>query len=510
MTDIIKNVVIVGGGSAGWMTAAALSKYLSKTEANITLIESEQIGTVGVGEASIPQIAQFNQILGIDENTFVRETSGTYKLGIEFVNWGAIGERYFHPFGTHGFDLEGLSFHHFWQRQRAQGDTAALEDYALNAKAAYAGKFICPKPEHGPIINKLAYAYHFDATRYAQLLRRLSEQRDVKRVEGIVASVQQNQSNGFINAVTLESGQNITGDLFIDCTGFSALLMEKTLGVGYEDWTRWLPCDRAVAVGCERTGAPEPYTRSTAREAGWQWRIPLQHRTGNGYVYCSRFLSAQDAQSTLLNNLEGKAITEPNHLRFTTGHRHTFWEKNCIAIGLSAGFLEPLESTSLHLIQSGISKLIALFPSVSITGIEQDEYNRLMTNDFVHIRDFLILHYKLTKRDDSAFWHYVRTMDIPDSLERKLALLEARGRFFKYDSELFDLTSWLAVFVGQGGELNGYNPIADGLSQSNVQGSLANMMTAMEKAVEAMPSHEAYIDRFCKAVPAQSTQKVAI
>jgi tryptophan halogenase len=507
MTNVIRKVVIVGGGSAGWMTAAALSKYLSKSKTSITLIESEQIGTVGVGEATIPQIAKFNQILGIDENTFVRETSGTYKLGIEFADWGGIGERYFHPFGTYGFDLEGLSFHHFWQRQWAAGDKTTLDDYALNALAAYAGKFISPQPEHGPVINKIAYAYHFDATRYASFLRKLSEQRNVERVEGIVAHVHKNEGNGLISSVTLEDGQNISGDLFIDCTGFRALLMGKALGVDYEDWSHWLPCDRAVAVGCERIGTPEPYTRSTARTAGWQWRIPLQHRTGNGYVYCSRFLSAEEAEATLLDNLEGEPVSEPNHLRFATGHRHKFWEKNCLAIGLSAGFLEPLESTSLHLIQSGISKLIALFPDESTSGIEQDEYNRLMIDDFTHIRDFLILHYKQTKRDDSPFWDYVRNMDIPASLERKLSLLSSRGRFFKYDAELFDVTSWIAVYVGQGGKLNGYNPIADGLSDGNVKRSLANMRDAMEKAVTAMPTHQAYIERFCQEAPLKTTQK---
>ena len=507
MTDTIRKVVIVGGGSAGWMTAAALSKYLSKSKTSITLVESEQIGTVGVGEATIPQIAKFNEILGIDENTFVRETSGTYKLGIEFVDWGGIGDRYFHPFGTYGFDLEGLSFHHFWQRQSVAGGTTTLDDYALNARAAYAGKFIRPQPEHGPIINRLAYAYHFDAARYANFLRKFSEQRNVERVEGIVASVSHNESNGFINSVTLEDGQTISGDLFIDCTGFRALLIEKALGVGYEDWSHWLPCDRAVAVGCERTRAAEPYTRSTARDAGWQWRIPLQHRTGNGYVYSSRFLSEEEAEATLLDNIEGEPITKPNHLRFTTGHRHKFWEKNCIAIGLSSGFLEPLESTSLHLIQSGISKLIALFPDTSMPDIERDEYNRLMTDDFTHIRDFLILHYKQTKRDDSPFWNYVRTMEIPESLERKIALLSSRGRFFKYDAELFDLTSWVAVYVGQGGKLNGYNPMADGLSEGNVERSLANMRDAMEKAVSAMPTHEAYIERFCQAAPLKMPHK---
>jgi tryptophan halogenase len=392
----------------------------------------------------------------------------------------------------------------------AAGDTTILDDYALNARAAYAGKFVRPQPEHGPIINRLAYAYHFDAARYASFLRRFSEERKVKRIEGIVARVNRNESNGFVSSVTLEDGQAISGDLFIDCTGFRGLLIEKALGVGYEDWSHWLPCDRAVAVGCERTRAAEPYTRSTARSAGWQWRIPLQHRTGNGYVYCSRFLEAEEAEKTLLDNIEGDPINTPNHLRFTTGHRHKFWEKNCVAIGLSAGFLEPLESTSLHLIQSGISKLIALFPDVSMADIERHEYNRLMTDDFTHIRDFLILHYKQTKRDDSPFWHYVRTMDIPASLEHKLALLSSRGRFFKYDAELFDLTSWVAVYVGQGGKFNGYNPIADGLSDGNVQRSLANMITAMDQAVTAMPTHEAYIDRFCRAEPVSQVKRALV
>ena len=507
MAAPIQSVVIVGGGSAGWMTAAALSNYLTKANVRITLIESEQIGTVGVGEATIPQIAQFNAILGIDEDTFVRETSGTFKLGIEFSDWGEIGETYFHPFGTHGFDLEGLSFHHFWERLRQSGDTTPLEAYSLNARAAYAGKFIRPQPEHGPIINRLAYAFHFDATRYAAYLRKLSEARGVKRLEGIVSDVAHNEATGFLETVTLEDGRTVSGDLFIDCTGFRGVLIGKALDIGYEDWAHWLPCDRAVAIGCERPGPAEPYTRATAREAGWQWRIPLQHRTGNGYVYSSKFLSADQAETDLISSLEGAPTSSPNHLRFTTGHRHKFWEKNCIAIGLSAGFLEPLESTSLHLIQTGISKLIALFPDANMAEVERDEYNRLLTDDFAHIRDFLILHYKQTRRSDAPFWNYVRTMSVPPSLERKLDLLKSRGRFFKYDAELFDLTSWIAVLIGQGGQLNGYNPIADSLSDNNVSKSLGNIIATMDKAVQAMPPHEAFITRFCKAIPDTKTGK---
>lgn len=499
MGQQVRNVIIVGGGSAGWMTAAALSRYLKPTGTRITLIESDQIGTVGVGEATIPQIAKFNAILGIDEDTFVRETHATFKLGIEFMDWGQVGERYFHPFGTHGFDMEGLSFHHFWQRLRDGGNTTPLEAYSLNARAAYAGKFIRPQPEHGPVINRLAYAFHFDASQYATYLRKLSEERGVTRLEGVVSHVKHNETNGFLQNVTLEDGRQIEGDFFLDCTGFRGLLIHQALGVEYQDWSHWLPCDRAVAVGCERAGPAEPYTRSTARDAGWQWRIPLQHRAGNGYVYCSRFLSPEVAEAELMASLEGAPLSAPKHLRFTTGHRDKFWEKNCVAIGLSSGFLEPLESTSLHLIQSGISKLISLFPDMSMSDLERSEYNRLMTDDFVHIRDFLILHYKMTRRDKTPFWNYVRTMNIPTSLERKLGLLSSRGRFFKYDAELFDLTSWIAVMVGQGGDLNGYNPFADSLTQKNVSRSLTNMISALEKAVDAMPTHEAFIDRFCKA-----------
>ncbi len=498
MNRPIKNVVIVGGGSAGWMTAAALGKYLEKTSTTITLIESQDIGTVGVGEATIPNIAKFNQALGIDEDTFIKETSGTFKLGIQFVDWKEQGSQYFHPFGTYGFDLEGLSFHQFWQRQRETGDCTPLDDYSLNARASYASKFIRPKPEHGPIINRLSYAYHFDAARYALYLRAFSEKKGVTRIEGTIKQVECDSNSGFIQSVVLDNGRSISGDLFIDCSGFKGLLINETLGVRFHDWSHWLPCNSAVAVGCERVEPPKPYTISTAREAGWQWRIPLQHRTGNGYVYSNEFLDREHAETQLLSRLDGTPINAPRHLGFKTGHRQSFWEKNCVAIGLSGGFLEPLESTSLHLIQSGISKLIALFPDITMSKVERDEYNRLLIDDFQYIRDFIILHYKQTVRNDSPFWDYVRNMSIPESLERKLALLQSKGRCFKYDAELFDVTSWIAVFVGQGGELNGYNPMADGLTEGNVTRSLANMRSALEKATGAMPSHQAFIDRYCK------------
>jgi tryptophan halogenase len=499
--NFVKDVVIVGGGTAGWMSAAALSKCLGKSGVNITLIESDAIGTVGVGEATIPSIAAFNEQLGIDEDEFVKATQATFKLGIEFADWDIEGKKYFHPFGTHGFDLKGIPFHHFWTKMRSLGEETALEDYSLNAKAAYAGKFLRPQAEHGAVMRKLAYAFHFDASLYAAFLRKFSEARGARRMEGKVVEVQQNAENGFVTSVTLEDGRSVSGDLFIDCSGFRGLLIEQSFKAGYTDWSEYLPVNRAVAVGSEVMDPPVPYTRSTAMEAGWKWRIPLQHRTGNGYVYCDQFSTSDRAEELLLEGLEGKPVGAPKHLRFTTGVRNKFWTHNCVAIGLSGGFLEPLESTSIHLIRTGIAKLIALFPDKSMPAVERDEYNRLMMNDFVHIRDFLILHYKATRRAGQPFWDYVREMDVPETLQLKIDLLRSRGRFFKYDSELFDATSWLAVAVGQGWEPQGYNPVVDGLSRRNIEQSLANIRGVLDKTVTAMPPQQAFIDKFCKAEP---------
>lgn len=499
--NFIENVIIVGGGTAGWMTAAALSRCLEKTQTKVTLIESDAIGTVGVGEATIPSIAAFNEQLGIEEDEFVKATNATFKLGIEFADWRVKGEKYFHPFGQHGFDLEGIPFHHFWAKMRSMGDTRRLEEYSLNAKAAYVGKFLRPQAEHGAIMRRLAYAFHFDASLYAAFLRKYAEERGVKRIEGKVVDVIQNSETEFVEHVIMQDGARIAGDLFIDCSGFRGLLIEQTFKAGYTDWSHYLPVNRAVAVGSEAMRPPVPYTRSTALEAGWAWRIPLQQRTGNGYVYCDKYCEPAEAEARLLETLEGKPIGQPKHLRFMTGIRNKFWTHNCVAIGLSSGFLEPLESTSIHLIRIGIAKLISLFPDKAMSAVERDEYNRLMTADFTHIRDFLILHYKATERKDTPFWDYVRMMDIPNSLTRKMELLRSKGRFFKYDSELFDTTSWLAVAVGQGWVPEGYNPIVDGLSVTNIEKSLANMRGVLDKTVAAMPLHQAFIDRFCKAEP---------
>lgn len=495
----VKSVVIAGGGTAGWMTAAALAKLLIPAGVSVTLVESEAIGTVGVGEATIPSIAKFNALLGIDEHEFVRETQATHKLGIEFSDWGGLGQRYFHPFGRYGFDLEGVDFHQYWARLRKLGDTHGLDDYSLNTLAAYSGKFLKPEPDHGHVIGQLGYAFHFDASLYATFLRRFAEAKGGARIEGRILEVERDMETGLVSALALDEDRRVEGDLFIDCTGFRALIIGDAFGSEYLDWSHWLPCNRAVAVACEKIEDPVPFTRSIAREAGWQWRIPLQHRTGNGHVYCDAHLSAESAEEVLLSNLDGKPISAPNHLRFQTGHRAKFWAGNCVAIGLSSGFLEPLESTSIHLIHMGIAKLVALFPATAHAPREMDEYNRLMTDDFTHIRDFLILHYKATRRDDSPFWDHVREMSIPDSLSAKMALLRSRGRFFKYDAELFDLTSWLAVAEGQGWGPEGHSPVADGLSESNLSQSLANMRAVYAKTVAAMPSHQAYIDRFCKA-----------
>ena len=499
----IKRVVIAGGGTAGWMSAAALAKMVAPAGVEITLVESEAIGTVGVGEATIPPIIKFNAQLGIDEHEFVRATQATYKLGIEFNDWGGLGESYFHPFGRYGFDLEGVDFHQHFNRLKTLGEDHGLSDYSLNTLAAYAGKFIQPKPEHGQIITQLGYAFHFDASLYAAFLRRYAEARGVSRIEGRIEAIDQDSESGTITGLRLDGERLIEGDLFVDCTGFRGLLINGACGSRFTDWSHWLVCNRAVAAACEKAGDLLPYTRSTAREAGWQWRIPLQHRTGNGLVYCDAYMSAEEAEASLLANLDGELLSSPNHLRFQTGHREQFWSHNCIAIGLSSGFLEPLESTSIHLIQMGIAKLIALFPQSRNAVVERAEYNRLMRDDFTHVRDFLILHYKATRRDDGEMWNYVREMEVPDSLRQKIELLREAGRFFKYDAELFDVTSWLAVAEGQGWGPKGYNTIANVLSEANLKQSMSNIRAAYAKAIAAMPTHQAYIDRFAKADPVE-------
>jgi len=493
----VNKLVIVGGGTAGWITAAAFARLLGG-RLQIELVESEAIGTVGVGEATIPQIIRLNAILGLDEHAFLRATSGTFKLGIEFVDWGRKGSRYLHTFGDTGMNLGNVAFHHYWRR--SAGDTPdpkGLWDYSLHQMAADQARFGKLDRVGNTAMTGLAYAYHFDASRYALFLREYAEGRGVVRTEGIVESVQRDGESGDITAITLKGGKQVAGDFFIDCTGFRALLLGETLGVGYQDWSKWLPCNRALAVPSERLPTLVPYTRATAKDAGWQWRIPLQHRTGNGYVYSSGFTSDDKAAETLLAGLDTRALGDPRPIRFTTGRREAFWAHNCAAIGLSSGFLEPLESTSIHLIQSHVSRLIQLFPGGGDAAVEREEYNRRCAAEFAQIRDFLILHYHRTDREDSEFWRYCKHMDVPESLTHKMALFAASGRVGRDVDDLFRDASWVQVMLGQGITPAGYDPMADLVVPAQLAEFLANLRTITARAVASLPTHEEYLARHC-------------
>lgn len=500
--DRIQKILIVGGGSAGWMTAAALSKLLKNDYCEIRLVESEQIGTVGVGEATIPQIGTFNRTLGIDETDFIRRTKATFKLGIEFENWGRIGDSYIHPFGPYGLDMDGVSFHAFFLKHHGQDYSVdTTEQYSLQAMAARQAKFMRPVNAGNSPLSKIAYAFHFDASLYAAYLRQQAESRGVERIEGKVAQVHQNTETGFVTSVDLEDGRNLDAELFIDCTGFRGLLIEETLKTGYVDWSHWLPVDRAIAVPTERGDGPlVPRTRSIARDAGWQWRIPLQHRTGNGHVYASPFTSDEKAHDTLMDNLDTRPTAEPRMLRFRTGHRKKFWDRNVVALGLSAGFLEPLESTSIHLIQSGIGRLLQMFPDRNFNQVDIDRYNRITTFEFERIRDFLILHYHATERDDSEFWNHVRTMSIPDYLDDKIRLFRSYGRIFRENDELFNDTSWFAVMIGQGIRPEGYDPVADVQSPAETAERIAHIRSVLKTSVDYMPGHADFIAEHCAAL----------
>lgn len=495
----VRHIVIVGGGTAGWMTAAAMSKVLVGPF-SIRLIESDEIGTVGVGEATIPQIRNFNQALGVDEDDFVRHTQGTFKLGIQFVDWSRIGDSYMHGFGILGRDRGILPFHQYWLRAHLRGGAPSIAPYCLNVVAALRGKFMRP-PDLGSDspLSSVAYAYHFDAGLYAQYLRRFAESRGVRRTEGKVKETRTRPADGFIEAVVLESGETVAGDLFIDCSGFRGLLIEQALKTGFEDWTHWLPCDRALAVPSAPTGPPTPYTRSTARAAGWQWRIPLQHRVGNGYVYSSAHVSDAEAAATLLGHLEGKALADPRPLKFSTGRRLKFWNKNCVAIGLSAGFLEPLESTSIHLIQSAITLLLSFFPDRSFDPVMIERFNQKAMFEWERIRDFLILHYHATERNDTLFWDYCRTMSVPDRLNEYLDLFRHSGRFYRENEELFTVTSWVQVMIGQRVTPKSYHPLADLLSETELNTFIGNIAHIIDRCAEAMPPHEKFIARYCAA-----------
>ena len=488
----IRKYIIAGGGTAGWMAAAMLSKIMGE-EIELTLIESDAIGTVGVGEATIPPLLRFNQFLGINEAEFMRETGATFKLGINFENWKNVGEDYFHSFGHTGKDHWTSGFQHFWLSGKARGIALSFEDYCLEVVAALEEKF-AQLPD-----NRLNYAYHLDSSRYAKFLRKIAEENGTIRQEGRIDQVALDPENGNIKSLKLESGKTLEADFFFDCTGFRSILMGQALHVGYDDWTHFLPCDSAIAVQTKSTEPPKPYTRAIAHDAGWQWRIPLQHRTGNGLVYCGRHLSKDAALDRLLGNIDGDTITEPNFIRFQTGARRKQWEKNCVTLGLSSGFMEPLESTSIHLIQRSVMRFLRMMPADAISHADVKEFNEQTFEDMDKIRDFLILHYCVTERRDSEFWRYCAAMDIPDSVQQKIDLFTETGRVFRKNEELFAENSWIQVMMGQGITPQAYHPIADKMSDKELTYFLGQIQDNVSKTVSKLPSHQDYVQQYCAA-----------
>lgn len=493
------DITIVGGGTAGWMAAAILAS-LRDEGYRVRLIESDEIGTVGVGEATIPQINLFNQALDIDEDDFLRATYGTIKLAIEFVDWGSKGVRYMHAFGDVGRDMGIVPFQHYWLRARELGFAKDLRHYSLNEMAALDGRVQRGKLRTTDALPPMPYAFHFDASLYARYLRALATARGVERIEGRIVGVERDGESGDIASLTLASGDRVGGDLFIDCSGFRGLLIEGTLEAGYEDYSRWLPCDRAMAVPCAPAGPPSPFTRSTARTAGWQWRIPLQHRIGNGHVYCSEYLSDDEAAAQLLANLDAEALADPRPLRFTAGRRRKAWSHNVVALGLAGGFMEPLESTSIHLVQSGLQRLLKLLPRGGGSDALRDEYNGQTRVEYERIRDFIVLHYKATDRDDSPFWRYCRDMDVPDTLEEKIALFRADGHIVRKEDELFTEVAWLQLLVGQGIVPERHHPMADSVEVADLKSYLETWEAILKREVKQMPLHEEFIAHNCAAV----------
>ncbi len=497
MTDRrISRIAIVGGGTAGWMAAAGLAKALAGMQVRIQLIESTQVGPIGVGEATIPPIMDFIRQLGIDENELIGQIKATFKLGIGYRDWTRPGHSYFHPFGPTGPGLGAVSFPAYWLKMFLEGKAARLEEYSIQAVAAEQGRFV--RPTHAPNtpLNKISYALHFDASQFARYLRTFAEAHGVQRIEGHVRQVALRPQDGFIDSVTLQSGEQIGADLFIDCSGFRGVLIEEALGTGYEDWSHWLPCDRALVVHSDRAAAPAPFTRVTARDAGWQWRIPLQHRDGNGYVYSSHFTGEEVAHDTLTANLDGRALSEPMALRFTPGRRRKAWNRNCVALGLAAGFLEPLEATSIHLIQRGIAMLLKFFPDRDFAPADIERYNRTNEFEFGRIRDFLLLHYSHTERTE-PFWNHCRAIAPTETLREKIELFESHGRILREESDLFPALSWLSVMVGQNVIPRRYDPMVDALDPARIHTKLAQIRESVRCCAQAMPLHQDFIDLHC-------------
>lgn len=488
----INKVVIAGGGTAGWMAAASISKLVGR-RLDITLIESETIGTIGVGEATIPSLLTINRLLKISEPEFLRETKATFKLGIAFENWRKLGHRYIHSFGDTGTGCWAAGFHHFWLRGVNEGFAKLYGDYCLELQAAEMSRFGLVSS------HKINYAYHLDATQYAAYLRRLAEQAGVRRVEGIIDQVSLDPSNGNITHLLTKSGQIIEGDLFIDCTGFRGRLIAEALGTGFEDWSHWLPCDRAVALQTESVSPAIPYTRAIAHGAGWQWRIPLQHRVGNGLVYCSKYQTDEEAIALLRRNTQGEATTEPRFIRFTTGQRQQHWTKNCIALGLSSGFIEPLESTSIHFIQNGLLWLLLMFPSDAILESVRNEYNAKMRREAERIRDFIVMHYHLTERDDTEFWRYCRGMDIPESLKHRMSLFGSSGTVFKDQDDVFAENSWVQVMMGQGLIPKTYHPIVDQMSSVELSEFLRQNLERVDQSLSQLPDHFNFVKQYAQS-----------
>lgn len=496
----LRKIAIVGGGSSGWMTAALLARLFQGLY-EITLIESEEIATIGVGEATIPAIKKYNDLLGLDENEFMQRTQASFKLGIRFEGWLRADDAYVHGFGVIGQDLEWLRMHHYWLKLHAQGRADPFIDFSINTASVATNKFMRAQPNMGDSpLGQIVHAFHMDASLFAQFLSGYAQDRGVKRREGKVVDVNLRSEDGFIESLTMADGGVIDADLFIDCSGFRAILIEGALKTGFEDWSHWLPCDRAIALPCRRNEDNfTPYTRSIAHGAGWQWRIPLQHRTGNGHVYSSKFMDDDTAEAILRGNLDGEVLAEPNKVRFKAGKRSKLWNRNCVAIGLAGGFLEPLESTSLHLVHSGIVRLVRLLPDAGFDQSNIDQFNRQSDLEYERIRDFIILHYKATERSDTPFWDYCRTMEVPGSLQRKIDLWMANARIFPEEEELFTEESWIQVFLGQGMIPRGHDPLVDIKSDAQIAQFLGNIRSVIGKCVDVMPSHAEFVAKTCPA-----------